>query len=196
MSDLPHRSGGSVNNSDEPLLPWYREFWAWFVLFPLIAVVISCSITVSIAVMNADDRVVDNYYKEGRLINVRLDEDVLAAELALVADVEFDQELQEMVVRLQSNRSDYPDNLVLELSHMSNKNYDHQVRLQHIAKGQYQAELSQPLRYRWYLRLRPLPSSDATLDSVNALATAGTQWRLRGNINFSHQSEVRLTAAL
>ena len=196
MSELPPRSGESTQDVDESMLPWYRQFWAWFILFPLIAVVISCSITVTIAVMNADDRVVDKYYKEGRLINVRLDEDILAAELDLVADVTFDQDLQEMVVRLQSNTGEYPDTLVLELSHISNQNYDHQVRLQHIAKGQYQAELEQLLRYRWYLRLRPLLDPTAAPEDINALATAGTQWRLRGNIDFSSQSVVRLAATL
>jgi hypothetical protein len=45
----------------EDLKPWYRQFWAWFILSPLITVVIVSSITVTLAVKNADDRVVDNY---------------------------------------------------------------------------------------------------------------------------------------
>lgn len=175
----------TLNNDNSPSSnPWYREPWAWFVLSPLIVVVISCSITVTIAVKNADDRVVDNYYKEGRMINTRMDEDIQAAHLAIAADMQFDHEVKELVVRLQTLEKVFPDSLTLEMSHISEQAQDHNIQLKHIAKGQYQAELEQPLQYRWYIRLRPTVVQESTEDL----------WRLRGSINFSEQSTIRLSS--
>ena len=184
------------SESTDGAVPWYREFWAWFVLTPLIVVVISCSITVSIAVINADDRVVDNYYKEGRMINARLDEDIVAASIDLQANLQFDHELSALVIHLTNNTDAFPNTLVLELSHVSDKTFDHQLVLQHIAKGQYHTELDKHLQYRWYLRLRP---SVADLQSASLLAAQSTppqQWRLRGDINFSLQDSVLLSSNL
>ncbi len=47
---------------NEDLKPWYRQFWAWFILSPLITVVIVSSITVTIEVINDEDCVVENSY--------------------------------------------------------------------------------------------------------------------------------------
>lgn len=204
--------------------PWYREPWAWFVLAPLIVIVIACSFLISKALDGADNRVVDNYYKEGRLINARMDEDVLAANLGVVADIQFDNELGELVVRLQTKSPSFPEVLTLEMSHISRQDQDHIIQLSHIAKGQYQAELVKPLQYRWYVRLRPIALSQDTAQTVelaqpqeNAQGVEGdsyakadsyvegdsyleahsheqTLWRLRGSINFAEQSAIRLTS--
>lgn len=187
--------------------PWYREFWAWFVLAPLIVVVIACSITVSIAVFNADDRVIDNYYKEGRLINTRLEEDLTAARLDLSANIIIDQELGELVVRLQKSDSQFPDKLFLEMSHPAVQGLDQTITLQHIARGQYQAELDKAFQYRWYLRLRPEMMStlldaqaaeSANNSETNDIAEQSNDvWRLRGEVDFSqHRSRQPLSVLL
>lgn len=164
--------------------PWYKEFWAWFILTPLIVVVCVSTFTVTVAVKNADDRVLDDYYKEGRLINMRLDEDLAANQLALLADIVIDSSISEVSLHLQNNQQAFPESLILELSHPSDQQQDHQLTLQHIAKGRYRAELEQALNYRWYLRLRPVVD-----DGVNS-----PLWRLRGEIDMSKQANVRLSA--
>ena len=50
-------------NQEQDEGPWYKQPWAWFVLTPLITVVLVSSVTVTIAVKYADERVIDNYYK-------------------------------------------------------------------------------------------------------------------------------------
>ena len=97
--------------------PWYREFWVWFILAPLILVVIVSSITITIAVRYADDRVVDKYYKEGRMINMRHDEDQLARQLGISAELHFDRSVDELTLRLSGPAEVYPDRLTLELGH-------------------------------------------------------------------------------
>lgn len=186
-----------VNDSDmadnEHGKKWYKEFWAWFILTPLIVVVIVSSFTVSLAVRHADDRVVDNYYKEGRLINARLDEDILASELALSAVLQFDLSINELTIKLDNNTQQYPDTIYLELGHTSDQSQDHMLALQHLAKGQYQTELTRKLQYRWYLRLRS-DGNPPPIDTAEVVHQANDVWRLRGEIDLSKQSTVTLTA--
>ncbi len=186
---LPNKPLSSTHSSDEQASkPWYREFWAWFILAPLILVVIVSSYTVSLAVNHADDRVIDDYYKEGRMINKRLDEDIAAANMNLMADIRLDAQLSELLVTLSNTSNHYPDAIVLEFSHPLDKTLDYQVQLDHIAKGRYQTELDRLLVHRWYLRLRPLVDVDSTL--------AADIWRLRGEIDLSQVSAVRLQSTL
>ncbi len=172
-----------VDQSETPKV-WYREFWAWFILAPLIVVVIVSTFTVTVAVYYSDDRVIDNYYKEGRLINNRLDEDLAAAELKLHASLQFDRLVEEVVVYLQADTDVFPDTIALNLSHPSDEELDHTLVLSHVARGQYQGELSQDLDFRWYIKLQPLLAEGEE--------KGDDFWRLRGEINFATQSKVDL----
>ncbi|MFT7387989.1 MAG: hypothetical protein ACI8VC_001233 [Candidatus Endobugula sp.] len=172
---------------------WYRESWAWFILTPLIVIVIVCSIYGTVAFRYADDRVVDNYYKEGRLINVRLDEDLLAGALTLSAELVFDHSINELAITLKNNTQVYPEAIYLEMSHASDQAQDHKLALKHVAQGHYQVELDRELQYRWYLRLRS-DSKPPPIDTVDALNPADNVWRLRGEIDFSKQASVTLIA--
>ncbi|MGS2718926.1 FixH family protein [Eionea flava] len=183
----------NTQDANSPHKKWYQEFWAWFILAPLIVVVIVSSFTVSVAIRGADDRVVDNYYKEGRMINARLDEDVLAGELDMTAALTFDRSIDELGIVLSNNLQQYPDAIYLELSHMSDQSQDHKLTLQHIAQGHYQTELDQPLNYRWYLRLRS-DGQPAPINLDDTDSSSKDVWRLRGEINFAEQSAVTLTA--
>ena len=181
-------SGGRSLKFDVPVpKPWYRQFWAWFILAPLILVVIVSSITVTIAVRHADDRVIDKYYKEGRMINMRHDEDQLARQLDVSAELHFDRAVDELTLKLSGLDEAWPDRLVLKLGHPARAERDRRVVLTRIAANQYHADLpaSQSLEYRWYLRLLP-EISDAEVPL----------WRLRGEINFAGSERVVLAPVL
>lgn len=161
--------------------PWYREFWAWFILSPLIVVVIVSSITVTIAVRHADDRVIDNYYKEGRMINVRQDEDLLAQALSVSATLHFDQDLQELSLQL-STQGDLPNTLQLDLGHPAQVDLDQSIVVRRVANNQYHAELpNKRFTNRWYLRLTPVFSESEK-----------KPWRLRGEINLSQAASITM----
>lgn len=177
----------SSPNQDAPEI-WYKEFWAWFVLAPLIFVIMISIYTVSLAVRYADDRVIDNYYKHGRTINNRMDEDLAAANINLKARLKFESSISELGITLTNDNQVFPDMIELEFSHPSDQSLDHVVSLQHIAKGRYQTELDRELTYRWYLRLRPLIAGEVDAATV--------PWRLRGEIDFVQQSSVTLSAEL
>ena len=59
--------------------PWYRQFWPWFLIaLPAISVVAGLS-TLTIAVLNQDSLVRDDWYKDGKAINQSLARDDAAA---------------------------------------------------------------------------------------------------------------------
>lgn len=95
----------------ENVLPWYRQFWFWFVFGPLIFIIVMCIIFVSIAFNYSDDVVTDNYYKTGVMINQKLEQDHRAEALGLSANVKFDQMTGEVNISLKGNQA-LPPNLV------------------------------------------------------------------------------------
>ncbi len=173
-----------MHTQDKVVKPWYKEFWAWFILSPLILVVVVSSITVSIAVKNADDRVIDNYYKEGRMINMRLDEDILAASLRISSVINFAKDIDEATLTLEQSDAAFPEKLILELSHPVQAELDIKLVFTQVVADQYHTELPPNLMtQRWYLRLSPIFSDPEKL-----------RWRLRGEINFADTNSIVLKA--
>ncbi len=160
--------------------PWYKQFWAWFILTPLLIVVVACLFFVSIAVFNADDVVIDNYYKEGRMINQRFEQDEKAAALKLSGKLDFDLLLGEVLLSIQGE-SDFPETLTLLLNHPTSAERDSQVSLHRIAAGRYRGDLEKQPTHRRYLRL--VPVSDATQQNA-------AEWRLTGEIDFAASDSI------
>lgn len=178
----------NVDADNGHVKPWYKEFWAWFILSPLILVVIVSSITVTIAVKNADDRVLDNYYKEGRMINMRLDEDMLAESLQMSAAITFNQPSNEVIITVEhlGPESVLPRQLLLELSHPVQAALDRSIVLSRVGNEYRARELPQHLEHKWYLRLLPIFSDKEQ-----------RRWRLKGELNFSKPLEtIVLTAGV
>lgn len=60
--------------------PWYRHGWVWFIIaIPATSIVLGITL-LTIAIKNADSLVADDYYREGRAINQRLEKDQAAAD--------------------------------------------------------------------------------------------------------------------
>lgn len=170
----------------EKAKPWYREFWFWFVFSPLIYIMIMCSITVTIALKGADDVIIDNYYKEGRMINQTLEQDQRARDLGLNADLQFDRTTGELVLSLGSNSGEavtLPDTLLLMMGHPVKEEKDQLIPLKAIAPGRYRGELLAAPEYSWYLTLYPI--SDITQRKT-------APWTLSGEIDFRLSEQARL----
>lgn len=164
--------------SEEIVKPWYRQFWFWFVFSPLIYIIIMCSITVTIALKGADDVIIDNYYKEGRMINQALGQDKRAQALRLGGELAFDRTSGEVLLTIANPPSDtvlMPDQLLLLMGHPVKAAKDQLVTLKAIAPGQYRGELLAEPDYAWYLTLYP----------INDLAQRNeAPWTLSGDIDF------------
>ena len=106
------------------------RFWAWFILAPLITVMFACAVTVSIALLKADDIVSDDYYQEGRMINRDFAAEKYARILNIQADVQFDWFSGQVWVQL--NRDSYHDaRLLLQFSHQNEKVLQFNLKLKH-----------------------------------------------------------------
>lgn len=168
-----------MNPSAEQILPWYRQFWFWFVFGPLIFIIGLCVFTVSLAFRYADDVVTDNYYKDGVMINQVLQQDERAIALNLKAELKFDSTLGELLVSITNGR-DLPPQLTLYMDHPVKKTMDQHILLQQIAPGHYRADLSSAPEFSWYLVL--VPGTDRKK----------ADWSLSGDINFAKASQAVL----
>jgi hypothetical protein len=171
-----------TDQSAEKILPWYRQFWFWFVFGPLIFIIIMCGIMATIAFKNSDDVVTDNYYKVGRMINQTLAQDVKAAELGLIAKVKIDQLTGDVLVSLTGNHS-YPKHMLLFLDNPAKADKDQRILLSEIAAGEYRGELQTAIEYAWYIALIPEADANRRKDA---------EWLLSGQIDVAKTTETTL----
>ena len=171
-----------MTSAVEHILPWYRQFWFWFVFGPLIFIIILCVFTVSLAFRYSDDVVTDNYYKDGLMINQTLKQDERALALGLTATVKFDTTAGEVFVSIH-NGKDLPKQLVLFMDHPVKKTKDQYVVLDQMSDGEYRADLTSLPEFFWYLVL---------VSEADVTKRAKAEWLLSGDVNFAKSSEALL----
>lgn len=162
--------------------PAYRQPWFWFVMSPLIVVICVSLTFAGISIFYADDRVVDNYYKQGRTINQSFAQEARARELGVTADVRFDQATGEVMVVL-SKVGAMPEELNLMVGHPVNADQDQHIVLQPLREGYYRGDLTAALSHRRYLTLLPAYEGE-NLRSA--------EWLLRGDIQFELGQQAQL----
>lgn len=137
-------------------LPWYRQFWPWFIFGLPAVVVVAALITVWIAFEHADDLVDDNYYREGLAINRELSKQELANTLGIEAEMEASVGL----VRVRLQGRSIPSALQLQLSHPADADLDISLPLAQVAPGVFEARWESGATQRWYWHLEPLGVSE------------------------------------
>lgn len=158
----------------------FREPWAWFVLSPLIAVVLVSSVTVTIAVVGADDVVSDNYYREGRMINHDFSAVENAAAIGIGGILLFDKHRREVHFEKKTSNADDAKTIQLYLSHPVEAERDVTAILQPVASGVYKTTLPREISGRWYVRL----SGYETAENSTEL------WRLDSEIDFATTNQL------
>lgn len=162
-------------NQNTPL-PWYRQFWPWFIIALPASVVVAGISMVFVAFHHADTLVNDDYYRDGLAINERLAEDQEALRLGLRAEVVFDTLTGEVTVEL-AGAEDPVKSLKLLLIHPVDENRDQSIDLAYLGEGRYRADLESVPANRYYLRLQAPP---------------GQGWRLNGELDFTSARQVTL----
>lgn len=160
-------------------LPWYKQFWPWFVIALPMTAVIGGVATIFIAMGNPDALVVDDYYKAGLAINETLGREQLAADKGLSALVRHNPETRR--VQLELNAAQAPDArleyLDLKLIHPTLDEMDQLLRLRLENNNIYVSEISEVSAGSWHLIVTPPDGS----------------WRLTGRLKMPQGGQARLT---
>lgn len=146
-----------------PARPWYKEPWVLGLMAGPAIVVVAGIITLRLAIVSDDGMVSDDYYKQGKEINMELRRDEAATRMGLTAQVLIAPDMRSVSV-MTTSRQPLPDTLQLRLMHPASADLDQVVTLSASAPGQYRGALKPHGANHWYLRLED----------------AGNQWRIQG----------------
>lgn len=144
----------SYAENSNPVKPWHKEYYVWFIIFfPMLAVVAGIY-TIYLAVSTDDGLVVDDYYKKGLEINRTLERDQAATDYGLEADIMLNPQLKEVVVTLSANDTfSYPQKLSVGFLNATRAGEDQQVNLIFTGNQTYRGNL-EPLRVgKWYVQI-------------------------------------------
>jgi hypothetical protein len=133
----------------EDTLPWYRQFWPWFLILLPASVVVAGFTTLYIANRHSDDLVADEYYKEGLAINRQLEKKQRAAALGIEAKLTV--EGNQVLVHLSGPES--AQQLRLQLSHPLESDRDFTTFVVRSDEGRYRGRLQRPVAPRWHWTL-------------------------------------------
>ena len=131
-------------------LPWYRQFWPWFLITLPACVVVAGFFTLYIANRGADDLVVDDYYKVGLAINRQLEKQQRATDQGISATLQFSAE----TVTVKTTGPVVAGELHLRMSHPMEADRDFDVTLSRISEELYRGRLTQPVAPRWHWTLQ------------------------------------------
>ncbi len=133
--------------------PWYKQFWPWFLIcVPLSSMVFSFYF-VALSVETQDSLVVDDYYKEGKAINLDLEKQDIASELNIEGSLSIDA--NNVSLTLSPENQHDGSALTLSFHHATLKQRDFSVLLTLNAKGEYRSEINHDIGGKWQLRLSP-----------------------------------------
>lgn len=165
-------------STSSQVIPWYRQFWPWFIIaLPTVAVIASIA-TVVIAFTKADSLVNDNYYKDGLAINQQLAQDHTAQQLGLQAAIRLDLTSGELLLDLSGDLN-LPEQLEMLLIHPVDASLDYRLTLNHVAASRYRTDLPRLLPIRYHLRLQPVHGGD---------------WRLNGSLDIKENNHIIVSA--
>lgn len=178
--------------------PWYRYGWPWFLIsVPLVSMLLG-GMMLYLGLSANNSLVVDDYYKEGKAINLRIERDRIAALLGMQADLwttaegivlELSTQAPRLPEKLQADAAlaheafTQPDSLQLRWVHVTQAQRDGEAVLQSLGGGRYLAvDSSLPASGKYRLHVQPvvdpswrLVSKLFTLEDHDAFALPAMQ---------------------
>lgn len=153
--------------------PWYRTPYVWMLIGIPFSAVIMGGFLLYFAIVSYDGLVKDDYYKQGKEINLVIERDHAATELGLYGSLRLDQTAGTVQLTLNSRQqASLPENLDLAMLHATRAGFDREISLQRTPNGDYFAILPVLQPGRWHAQI-------------------GTQaWRLTGSLKLPGESTV------
>lgn len=132
--------------------PWYREPWPWLLMAGPAIVVVAGFLTLGFAVQSFDGLVADDYYKQGKAINMTMQRDARAQQLGYRATITLSN--ADHAVRLAfADRAPGAAELRLGLNHPTRGGLDRELVLARNGDGSYVAALPALEPARWKIVL-------------------------------------------
>ncbi len=138
----------------EDTKPWFKHFWPWFLIcVPLASMFFSINYF-HLAVSTENSLVVDDYYKEGRVINVRLDKVEAARQLGLKTQLAISD--GSVVLTFEEGAPESGEALSLNFYHTTLAAKDFSILLSRDANGVYRGSFENDIKSKWKISLMPL----------------------------------------
>ena len=154
--------------------PWYRTPYVWMLIgIPFSAVVMGVFL-LYFAITTDDGLVKDDYYKQGKEINLVIERDNKAVELGLYGKLSLEQDNATVHLTLKSHKqTTLPDSLELAMLHATRAGFDRDIILQRTPKGDYFAILPELQPGRWHTQV------------------STPEWRLTGSLKLPEDNNVQ-----
>ncbi|GEA10993.1 FixH family protein [Alteromonas sp. KUL49] len=134
--------------------PWYKQFWPWFLIAVPVVTLIMGVVLLRLAINTEDSLVVDDYYKEGKAINSRLDKVANARRLRITTDLTIDDGL--IAIKFHSGIPQDGTALKLAFHHVTLEEKDTEVLLTRDATGVFRGSTDNDLSGKWRVSLMPM----------------------------------------
>jgi hypothetical protein len=132
---------------------WYKQFWPWFlIIVPLTSMVLSFTM-MNLAFTGKDSMVIDDYYKEGRGINLKIKKLQQARSLNISTKTQVFADYVEVI--FITGEPENGEALILDFYHSTQKFKDFSVTVLRDANGVYRAPLTDNMLGKWQLSLHP-----------------------------------------
>ena len=178
--------------------PWYRQIWPWFIIsLPLSSVIAGLS-TLYIAINTDDSLVKDDWYKEGKAINRRVEFDQNAAALGITATLRLDQLTGEVMLDLAYLEGDYTPSkhLSLQFIHSTLSKWDQEIPLTLNDAQLYHGNLLHAPRGKFHVILSnlstDLPTADSEESDTPSIVSSKNTWRVTKTVHFPVESDIKL----
>ncbi|WP_052154971.1 FixH family protein [Aliiglaciecola lipolytica] len=134
--------------------PWYKQFWPWFLItIPVISICLSITM-LNLALNTEDSLVIDDYYKEGKGINLELTKIQEAKANGISTNLFIDG--SRIQLEFVSGKPSSGEALNLHFYHATLQKNDFSLLLTQDANGFYRGNAEQPIVGKWTITLSPL----------------------------------------
>lgn len=154
--------------------PWYKQFYPWMLIcIPLSSFIVG-GFVIKFATDGTNTLVVDDYYKEGKSINARLDKLAKAEELGIRTTLTTNE--SGFVVEFLSGAPKTGEALKLDFYHVTQPEKDFSTLLTADASGVYRSSKEFINSGKWRIRLTPMDE----------------QWKLQRMVVLPQSSKIAL----
>jgi hypothetical protein len=155
---------------------WKQEPLVWLLIAIPGSAIIMGIVIITLAIQSETGLVVDDYYKQGKEINLVLKRDIKATQLKLVANFEFDQINGKVKIKLDSKLYQYSGEIILlKLLNATRAGLDQTIKITPTGNHGFEGDMTPLQNGRWYVHLET------------------EAWRLTGDIQIPSSTRVTLT---